>query len=209
MGDEELIRRIRQGEKKLLDLLIERYYQDVFRFCYYRTGNEQTAYDCTQETFLRMLRFLGNCGEARNFKSYLLRIALNICRDYYRDNPGFMMPLNSEEDMVFIAGKHHTSMIHKLEDAAISQNIKAEEHCRRALSDYTQIEDKYIIQKCLMRLPEFQREAIVLHFYYGYKLREIASVTGVSLPTAKSRLKQGLDKLKKIFREEGICEEDW
>ena len=93
MRDEEMVRQIRQGRKELLDALIDRYYQEIFRFCYYRTGKEQTAYDCTQETFLRMLRFLEGCVEARRFKSYLLRIALNVCRDYFRADSRLEVPL--------------------------------------------------------------------------------------------------------------------
>lgn len=196
MRDEEMIRQIRQGRKELLDLLIDRYYQDVFRFCYYRTGQEQAAYDCTQETFLRMLKFLEGCVETRRFKSYLLRIALNACRDYYRTDPGLEVPLAEEK------GEEY-------DDSGFTGRYMPENGGKREEKAYGQAEDRQVIQQCLMRLPEFQREVLVLHFYSGYKLREIARITGVALPTAKSRLKQGLDKLRKIFEEEGVYEKDW
>ena len=51
-------------------------------------------------------------------------------------------------------------------------------------------------------LPDIQKETIILRFYHNRKVREIATITGVSLPTAKSRLKQGLDKLKRYLNEE-------
>lgn len=203
MQEKERIRRIRQGEKELLDPLVDQYYQDIFRFCYYRTGEEQSAYDCTQETFLRMLRFLENCVETRNFKGYLLRIALNVCRDHYRAGSRMAAPLPEDETEMryaaFRAGGYRGENGRYMEGGAAADGESA----------YRRVEDENVIQKCLLQLPEFQREVIILHFYYGYKVREIASVTGVPLPTAKSRLKQGLDKLRKIFREEGIDGENW
>ncbi|MCI9141733.1 MAG: RNA polymerase sigma factor, partial [Lachnospiraceae bacterium] len=180
-----------------LDPLIDKYYQEIFRFCYYRTGNEQTAYDCTQDTFLRMLRFLDNYVETHKFKNYLLRIALNVCRDYYRTNsPPTVSLAEDNREQYDEEGRFTGQFMYSGEDESEKNG-------------YEQIETSHVIQKCLLRLPEFQREVIILHFYYGYKVREIAKITGVSLPTAKSRLKQGLDKLKKCFREEGIHEENW
>lgn len=168
MRDEEALGRIRQGDRRLLDSLVDKYYQDIFRFCWYRTGNEQAAYDCVQETFLHMLRSVAGGVEIRSFKRYLMRIALNVCRDYYRV---------------------------KQDWEVLSQEEAESGH---------EIEEAYVVRQCLMRLPDYQREAVILRFYYGYKAREIAAATGVPLATAKSRLKQGLDRLKKIFREEGI-----
>ena len=60
-------------------------------------------------------------------------------------------------------------------------------------------EDTQIIQQALDRLPDIQKEVVILRFYHDRKLKEIAAITGVSLPTAKSRLKQGLDKLKRYL----------
>lgn len=192
-----MIRQIRQGRTELLDPLIDRYYQDIFRFCYYRTGQEQAAYDCAQETFLRMLRFLDGCGEARRFKSWLLSIALNVCRDYYRAASRQEIPLAREK------GEEYD------EDGCFAGRRMPRDRGENGEKPYGQAEDRQVIRQCLMRLPEVQREVIVLHFYFGYKLREIARMTGAALPTAKSRLRQGMEKLRKIFEEEGIHETDW
>lgn len=197
MRDEEAVRRIRQGEKDLLDLLVDKYYQEIFRFCYYRTGNEQAAYDCVQETFLHMLRAVAGGVEIRSFQKYLMRVALNVCRDHYRKNPDSEVWTEEEpwEDRQ-CAGR---GLPHRDMDGVLRPRGAETESGGK-------IEDAYVIQQCLMRLPDYQREAIILHFYYGYKAREIAAAAGVPLATAKSRLRQGLDRLKKIFREEGIYE---
>lgn len=43
----------------------------------------------------------------------------------------------------------------------------------------------------------------MLYYYQGYKLREIAGLTGVPLSTVKTRLYAGTEKLKQYLKEEG------
>ena len=58
LKDSDLIKRIKQGETELLDVLIEGHYDGIYRFCYYKLGDREAAYDCAQETFLNLLRYL-------------------------------------------------------------------------------------------------------------------------------------------------------
>lgn len=171
LEDRELIIKIRQGEKEFFSVLVEKYYNDIFRFCYYKTGNEEAAYDCTQDTFQNLVKYFNYYVELNHFKAYLFRIARNACIDYFRKNPIYME--DSYLDSVSITEKG----LEKLE-----------------------IGDQ--VQRALDTLPDFQKDVVILHYYYDFKLREIAKMIGISLPTAKSRLKQGLDKLRKKFRKE-------
>ena len=59
-----MIKRIKQGETEALDVLIEGHYDGIYRFCYYRLGDREAAYDCAQETLQNldmMLQFLKLC----------------------------------------------------------------------------------------------------------------------------------------------------
>ena len=56
----------------------------------------------------------------------------------------------------------------------------------------------------LQKLSAEQREAILLFYYEELRLREIARITGAPLSTVKSRIRQGLRRLKKFCEEEGI-----
>ena len=58
---------------------IELFYDKIFRYCYYRTGDKTTAEDLTQETFLRFLN-----SDSRMPERYLYTIAKNLCIDEYR-----------------------------------------------------------------------------------------------------------------------------
>ncbi len=72
MTDRERIQRIFSGEPEQMSELIEEYYQDIFQYCYSQTRRESAAYDCTQETFLRVIRYLNRYVEQKKFRAYLL-----------------------------------------------------------------------------------------------------------------------------------------
>lgn len=82
MTDKELMQKVHSGNADALNTLIERYYDDIYRFCLYLTGQEADSYDLTQEVFLRFIKYMG-AYRHKNLKGYLLIIARNLCRDYF------------------------------------------------------------------------------------------------------------------------------
>lgn len=82
MTDKELIRKVHNGDKEALNLIIAAYYDDIYRFCLYLTGQETDSYDITQDVFLRFIKYIDSY-QHRNLKGYLLIIARNLCRDYF------------------------------------------------------------------------------------------------------------------------------
>ena len=83
MDERQWIHAIQKGDKKYLEDIAEKYYDDIFRFCAFQTGSREEAYDLAQETFLRFIRYVESYRD-RNLKGYLLTIAMNVCRDYLR-----------------------------------------------------------------------------------------------------------------------------
>ena len=167
--DSELTARIRKGETEWLDVLIEKHYDGVFRFCCCKTGSREAACDCTQETFLHLLRYLETYTEQKKFKAWLYRIASNVCTDYFRR--AARAPAG-EETLEFL-----------------------QEEDKR----FEQIEQRELVEQALGCLPEMQRETIVLYYFHGFKLREIAEITDTKMSTVKSRFRQGMEKLKKYM----------
>ena len=55
------------------------------------------------------------------------------------------------------------------------------------------------VQYAINTLPDYQKEVIILRFYYDLKIREIATITKVSVSTVKSRLQQGVKKLERYL----------
>ena len=83
MDERQWVQAIQKGDKRYLQDIAEKYYDDIFRFCAFQTGSREDAYDMAQETFLRFIRYVEGYHE-RNLKGYLLTIAMNVCRDYLR-----------------------------------------------------------------------------------------------------------------------------
>lgn len=55
------------------------------------------------------------------------------------------------------------------------------------------------LQYAINTLPDYQKEVIILRFYYDLKIREIATITKASVSTVKSRLQQGIKKLERYL----------
>ena len=83
MTDKELIRKVHAGYKDALNTIIDKYYDDIYRFCVYLTLNELDSYDISQEVFLRFIKYI-DTYTYKNLKGYLLIMARNLCRDYFR-----------------------------------------------------------------------------------------------------------------------------
>lgn len=173
MNEKEMVRRIKQGEKELFEPMAKKYYQEIYHFCFYKTGDAESAFDCTQDTFLHVIRFLDGYAERDHFRAWIFGIARNVCNDYFRSR------------------KHIT-----METGALEGEQREEEGYRRA-------EMRNSIQAALDRLPEMQKDVIILRFYYDMKFKEIASVVGAGIPTVKSRLRQGMEKMKQFLGKEG------
>lgn len=177
MEDKELIRRIQNGEKDYLNVIADKYYDDIYYFCCYRIGNREDAYDLAQDTFLRFIRYVEQY-KYQNLKGYLLTIAMNLCRDYCRSQASA--------------------------DYQAAEEAMHPEPGSKAIP--MQVENNVILFDALMKLPDIQREAVLLHHFYGYKNREIAHMTGASYAAVKSRVKQGLAKLHQLLNKEDFYE---
>lgn len=77
LTDREMLRRIHEGNKDAMNAVIEKYYDDIYRFCFYLTSSETDSYDISQEVFLRFIRYSHACSW-RNLKGYLLQTLLGL-----------------------------------------------------------------------------------------------------------------------------------
>ncbi|SFU97157.1 RNA polymerase sigma factor [Butyrivibrio sp. INlla21] len=60
---------------------IEKYYDKIYRYCYFKVSDKHMAEDLTQETFLR---YMSASSEAKEPERYLYTIARNLCIDEYK-----------------------------------------------------------------------------------------------------------------------------
>ena len=174
--DHELVKEILAGSQAAMEVLTRRYYKPIYAFVYRKIGDKETAYDLTQEIFIKVIQRIHSYSKKGKFCSWLFSIAVNHCRDYWRSVDYRETSKNTE----------------------LSNDI---EHQQKSVPYiFERKETREEIKSALSSLPEFQKEALILKYFHDMKIKEIAIVTNTSVPTVKSRLQQGLGKLAKFFK---------
>lgn len=170
--------KIKKGDPEAWELLVARYYQSIYSYCYRRCfGQRRLAEDLTQDVFLKLIKSVDRYQFTGKFFNYLFTIAVNTCNNYYS---------KKTFDMTELA------------------DYLPDQQQKNSLALLTEQENSDKIQQALNQLPDIQREAIILKFYYELKVKEIAKMTGVSVPTAQSRINQGIKKLRKLLDKEAF-----
>lgn len=84
VAEDGLLRLAQSGDPAALAQLIEEYRPRIYSFVLSQLRQREDAEDVTQETFVRMVRLLGSYSGRGEFRSWLYRIATNLCRDQQR-----------------------------------------------------------------------------------------------------------------------------
>lgn len=82
LDDDQLIARVRENPE-LFDVLYNRYFQRIYRYCLKRTNDVQQAEDLCSEVFITLYRKL-DLYKGGHLAGWLFRIAHNIVIDHYR-----------------------------------------------------------------------------------------------------------------------------
>jgi len=77
LPDEELITRIREGDKNSLERIIERYRNFIYNVSLKMTGNREDAADITQEVLIKVVTKIDSFREQSSFKTWLYKISVN------------------------------------------------------------------------------------------------------------------------------------
>ena len=141
--------------------------REMLQYACYRLGNIDDAEDAVQDVFILLnQRLSDDNAEISNLPAYLYRTLANICISRLRE-----------------AGRMPTVAIDSQLEPMVSEDDDFEQEYRR-------------INQLLDTLPEEQAETIRLRYYGDKSFQEIADIFGVALPTAKSRFRYGMEKIK-------------
>ena len=161
----------------LVESLYLRYADDVLRVSYFYLGDREKAEDVMQEVFLRVMDKQPVLREGSE-KSWLLKVALNICRDQWRSSWAKRVILGSKRLDIMPADD-------ELEDRT----------------------EKEALMQAVHSLPADVREVFLLFYYQRYTIEEIAKILDVQAGTVSSRLSRGRKKLK-VLLEEGEAQNE-
>lgn len=164
--DAALARLSRQGDRQAFEALVIRHQTSVYRLALRMLRSPQDAEDAAQEAFLRAyLALPGFRGDAA-FKTWLYRIASNVCLDRLRRGSQEIPDERSATAARDAPGAAGANPLGRL--------LRREE--RRDLAG------------ALQALPPHYRVAIVLHYVQGLSYREIAEVLEIAPRTVETRL---------------------
>ncbi|HEY8476683.1 MAG TPA: sigma-70 family RNA polymerase sigma factor [Chloroflexota bacterium] len=179
-AEEHAIAKARKGDLAAFNLLVERYQHLVYNVALRTLGHPQDAEDATQDTFLAAFRRLHDF-RGGSFRGWLLRIAVNTCYDVLRRRQ--RRPAQSLDRL--------------LDDPDHPVDIPDPDPAPEAV--VLGKEAQHLIASSLQLLPPEQRVVVVLADVQGLSYEEIATATGTSLGTVKSRLSRGRAHLRDIL----------
>ncbi len=177
MTDNQLIETCLQGRRDCFEPLVRKYQGSVYALALNVLGNGDDAKDAAQETFVQAYVNLDRFDRARNFKTWLLSIAVKRCLDLLR--------------------KRKSILGYFLKQTA---NKRAP----GPPAPFKGVEESDIFRPLLKRIKGKERIALLLKMNEGYSAAEIAEVLGCSPVTArvhlfnaKKQLKEHLDAAEK------------
>ncbi len=193
LTDEALVDRFRSTkEPRYFALIVGRYQNRVYNAAYRIVDNAHEAEEVVQETFLRVLQNLDAFQGRSPFGAWLFAITHNLCMDVLRNR----RRKNSYQVVSFDPQAANGEESNTMSVSVVSQIADPKPGPAMLLDG---IEEQNAIKASLNKLPDSQREVLVLHDIEGFSYQEIASITQVSIGTVRSRLHYGREKMRELL----------
>jgi len=184
--EEELLRRCARGEESAYRELVERLEKPLINFLYRFVGDRQAAEDLFQETFVRVIRRLGDFRPEASLTTWVYTIARNLALDSLKSRRrhrevSLDRPAAGE-------GGRIISFKEALRSEGRGPAVEAEE-----------TEAGFRVARALAGLRPAKREALVLRVYAGLSYAEIARIVGAPVGTIKFRVHEALGDLSRAL----------
>ncbi|WP_096199993.1 RNA polymerase sigma factor SigY [Bacillus sp. FJAT-45350] len=168
--DGVLIEKALDGDDDAFAQLFHRYYSFLYKYLVKLTLDEELSGDIAQETMLKCYTHLSTYKAEGKFSTWMISIASKHYIDLLR---------RKKRERKWLDQIKHT-LSRQMSWQATIQGMEWSD----VFSDFNQLEAD-------VRVP------ILLHHYYGYTYEEISKIIGIKEGTVKSRVHNGLKKLRK------------
>ena len=184
--DYELVKQFIEGNQSSIEVLIKRHKRKVYTYILLIVKNHELAEDIFQDTFIKVIKSLkqNKYTDDGKFVSWVVRIAHNLIIDHFRKEKNLKTVSNDNTDFDIFNSN-------KLSEPNVEQKIVKEQVYKD-------------IRNLIEKLPDDQREVIVLRHYIGLSFKEIADETNVSINTALGRMRYALINLRKMIKENNM-----
>ncbi len=184
--DQDLVRRVQQGDKSAFDLLVIKYQHRIVHLVNRYVKDPSEAQDVAQDTFIKAYRALGDFRGDSAFYTWLYRIAINTAKNYLLSRS--RRHIDYEIDIQDAEQVENTG---HLKDMDTPDNLLMNEQIVR------------VIKMAIEKLPEEMRIAITLREFEGMSYEEIAEAMDCPIGTVRSRIfraREAIDeKLKPLL----------
>jgi len=166
--EQNIIQACQGGDTSRFAELYDAHVRAIYDFIYYKTHHKETAEDLTSETFFKALRSIRQFDQTRSFKTWVYAIARNSVIDHYRKS-------------------RPTQDIDDVWDIASDDDIERDVDTKLMLQE---------VEKHLAKLPQLQRDILILRLWQEMPYREIAEIVGKSEANSKMIYSRTLASLR-------------
>lgn len=172
MEDKLLVLKCKHGSTDALERIYDKYRKDALVLAVALLNDKSAAEDVVHDVFLSFVRTINNFRLTGSLRGYLLTCVANLARN---------------------ANKAKDRQGNGLDSAEAADDPPYSIICNEELEQ---------LSSAMAQLPYEQRETIMLHFQAGMTFKTIAKSLDISVNTAKSRCRYGLDKLRMLLDNE-------
>jgi RNA polymerase sigma-70 factor (ECF subfamily) len=184
LTDEELISRVREGERELFGVLVERYKRGIANFLGASLRDASDVADLSQETFMRAYAHLGTFNpQLGKFSTWIYQIARNVVRTH--------LGRSLRKPATHLLAEDQT-----LEDSLPDLSRESD-----PAGGVLREEAERQLRAALAELPERTRTVLALRYFDNMEYHTIASTLGLSLGNVKTVIHRGKIALAKKVRE--------
>ncbi len=166
------------GDQSAFKYLLDKYWDDVYRFQKSRINNQNDAEDITIQTFAKAFDNLKQFNPQYSFKNWLLMISKQVYIDYQRKKKHHLVSIDKEKNKVFqLPDKEMTA-----EDKMI-------------------LEQNFLqLKTAINRLKPHYKEVIELRYFHDLSYKEIAERIGEPLNNVKIKLLRARKLLAELLQ---------
>ncbi len=174
----DLIARAKRLDPDAWDVIFNRYYPEIYAYVRYRTATPEDAEDLAATVFERAVAHIHKFRyQGQSLGAWLQRIAVNLVADYHRRR---RLPVRRPEELP----------PHLADD-----RLSPVEHVLRQ-------DQAEHVHRVLQRLPESQRDVLILRFLLGYSLAETAAILGKNVNAVKALQHRALQRFRQVWEAE-------
>ena len=171
-NDAQLVQSTLSGSHDAFDCLMQRYQRLVYKVAYNFGHEKEMALDVVQSVFLKVYQKLASLKNQDQFKAWLMRITYNECVTWGRATLPFQ-PLEDRED-------------------EFPADTRDQE------DDMLKLETNSVLAGMLSQLHAKHRLAVVLKYFEGLQIKEIAEVLQCSESVVKNMIYRGVKKMSRM-----------